>query len=88
MQNPRSDVTMLNGAEEAVAEKEEPNPLSFQWKRQYMRGISATPSQAGVYYEALKGSSASLARGYVGRQYVFFNTFKKYLLNFFDVVKC
>lgn len=66
MQNPRGDVPILNEAEEAAAEKEDPNPLSFQWKRQYMRGISATPSQAGVYYEALKGSSASLARGYVG----------------------
>ncbi|XP_011179075.1 G protein-activated inward rectifier potassium channel 3 isoform X2 [Zeugodacus cucurbitae] len=63
MQNPRGDVPILNEVEEAVAEKEDPNPLSFQWKRQYMRGISATPSQAGVYYEALKGSSGSLAKG-------------------------
>ncbi|CAD6991540.1 unnamed protein product [Ceratitis capitata] len=60
MQNQCSDIP-----EEIVTDKEDPNLLSLQWKRQYMRGISATPSQAGVYYEALKGSSASLARGYV-----------------------
>ncbi|XP_004519559.1 G protein-activated inward rectifier potassium channel 3 isoform X2 [Ceratitis capitata] len=58
MQNQCSDIP-----EEIVTDKEDPNLLSLQWKRQYMRGISATPSQAGVYYEALKGSSASLARG-------------------------
>ncbi|XP_053969489.1 G protein-activated inward rectifier potassium channel 3 isoform X2 [Anastrepha ludens] len=63
MQNPRSEVSMVNEAEEVAVEKEDSNPLSFQWKRQYMRGISAAPSQACVYYEALKGSSASLVRG-------------------------
>lgn len=68
MQVPLSDVQVLQDPADAEtlnggADKEETFAHMKEWKRQYMRGISTTPSQAGVYYEALKGSSHSLAKG-------------------------
>jgi len=36
--------------------------LMNSWRNQYFQGISAAPSQAGVYYEALKGSTSSLLK--------------------------
>lgn len=68
MQVPLSDVQVLQDAADAetvAGEKDETFAHMKEWKRQYMRGISHTPSQAGVYYEALKGSSHSLAKGYI-----------------------
>ncbi|XP_037949894.1 G protein-activated inward rectifier potassium channel 3-like isoform X2 [Teleopsis dalmanni] len=60
-----TDVTVLPEVDEnGVMEKETTNPpMINQWRRQYMRGISTTPSQGGVYYEALKGSCNSLVKG-------------------------
>lgn len=67
MQVPLSDVQVLQDPADAETiaggDKEETFAHMKEWKRQYMRGISHTPSQAGVYYEALKGSSHSLAKG-------------------------
>lgn len=67
MQVPLSDVQVLQDPTDAETlvggDKEETFAHMKEWKRQYMRGISHTPSQAGVYYEALKGSSHSLAKG-------------------------
>lgn len=68
MQVPLTDVQVLQDAGDAEAvdgdREEETFAHMKEWKRQYIRGISHTPSQAGVYYEALKGSSHSLAKGY------------------------
>lgn len=66
MQVPLTDVQVLQDpaeVETVAGEKDETFAHMKEWKRQYMRGISHTPSQAGVYYEALKGSSHSLAKG-------------------------
>lgn len=67
MQVPLTDVQVLQDVADAdtgeAGDKEETFAHMKEWKRQYMRGISHTPSQAGVYYEALKGSSHSLAKG-------------------------
>lgn len=65
MHKPLSEVHVMQEIEENYDDKEGHNVLTQNMKRQYMRGISATPSQGGVYYEALKGSSNSLAKGWV-----------------------
>ena len=67
MHKPLTDVHVLREADEDnYADKDDQNFLTNHLKRQYMRGISTTTSQAGgVYYEALKGSSNSLVKGWV-----------------------
>lgn len=66
MHKPLTDVHVLREADEDYADKDDQNFLTNHMKRQYIRGISTTTSQAGgVYYEALKGSSNSLAKGWV-----------------------
>lgn len=61
-----TDVQVLRGEEEEnYGDREEHSVLTNHWKRQYMRGVSTTTSQGGVYYEALKGSSNSVIKGCV-----------------------
>ncbi|XP_037824926.1 G protein-activated inward rectifier potassium channel 3 isoform X1 [Lucilia sericata] len=67
MHKPLTDVQVLREADEDNYDtKDDQSFLTNHMKRQYMRGISTTTSQAGgggVYYEALKGSSGSLVKG-------------------------
>lgn len=63
MRKQLDDVQVLKDIDENGINNEDQSALTNQWKRQYMRGISVTPSQGGVYYEALKGSHGSLGKG-------------------------
>jgi len=84
MQVPLSDVQVLQDhgdGETANGDKDETFAQMKEWKRQYMRGISHTPSQAGVYYEALKGSSHSLAKGCGSLPYIILSCSSTFNLN-------
>lgn len=65
MHKPLTDVHVLKETEEEYVANEPEAPAPNHWRRQYMRGLSTTTSQGGVYYEALKGSSNSLVKGWV-----------------------
>lgn len=66
MHKPLTDVQVLREADEDQYDtKDEHSYLTNHMKRQYMRGISTTSQGGGVYYEALKGSSNSLVKGWV-----------------------
>ncbi|KAL9897255.1 inwardly rectifying potassium channel 2 isoform 5-T9 [Glossina fuscipes fuscipes] len=67
MHKPLTDVHVLRDVEEEPLHDRDDHHsnLTNQWRRQYMRGTSVTASQSGgggIYYEALKGSTNSLAR--------------------------
>lgn len=85
MHKPLTDVQVLRGEEEEnYGDREEHSVMTNHWKRQYMRGVSTTTSQGGVYYEALKGSSNSVIKGCVIFNH---NKNKTIKLNYFQAIE-